>query len=689
MAGSTMTSRFILSSASSLVLAIGVGALSPALLPQAHAQGLSGLPSQSVMDAPGTPRATPYPAQNPARSVPVYPANPTYPAQAVPTVSRPVVQPLPSAGTANASQALNTALGRLAREPGSVDALVDAGDAAMALGDMDAAMGFFRRAADIAPTNGKVQAQIGRAMVRANDPLAAIRAFDLAERAGADMSAVAADRGLAHDLAGDFTGAQGYYRQALARGYDAEVTRKLALSLAIGGDRAAAEQVLQPQLSTSDRAAWRVKTFILAIAGNNEEAISVANSSMPPQLAAGIAPYLRYMTRLTPAQQAAAANFGRFPRAADIGRDEPQIAQYAAAHPRPTRVQVAQAAPVATPVANARRGRGGRAARTTTPVAPAAAPPVLVAPATRVASASVPGGTAVAPPPLASQAPTILAARTPQPAPGPSFTSNPVVQAVPQPAPQPMTTPAVATASSGTATVVLPPVGQGASQPMQSVPVPAQASVPAQTPVPTQVATQPAPPPAMASNAAAPTPDAFAALFAGFSAPAEEQQRPVVAVDLAAVAAANQRAAAERAAIEAKKAAEAKKLADAKKAIADRKAAAEKKLADAKKAEDARKAKEEAKRLAANPSRTWVQVLTGGDRAKMGKEWAKLQASSADLRGRRAYVTPWNRVYRLVTGPFPSDAAAQAFVAKLKGSGVSAFQFDSPAGQAMDGVAAK
>ncbi|WP_333837071.1 SPOR domain-containing protein [Novosphingobium sp.] len=667
-----MTSRFILSSASSLVLAIGVGALSPALLPQAHAQGLSGLPSQSVMDAPGTPRATPYPAQNPARSVPVYPANPTYPAQAVPTVSRPVVQPLPSAGTANASQALNAALGRLAREPGSVDALVDAGDAAMALGDMDAAMGFFRRAADIAPTNGKVQAQIGRAMVRANDPLAAIRAFDLAERAGADMSAVAADRGLAHDLAGDFTGAQGYYRQALARGYDAEVTRKLALSLAIGGDRAAAEQVLQPQLSTSDRAAWRVKTFILAIAGNNEEAISVANSSMPPQLAAGIAPYLRYMTRLTPAQQAAAANFGRFPRAADIGRDEPQIAQYAAAHPRPTRVQVAQAAPVATPVANARRGRGGRAARATTPIAPAAAPPVLVAP-----------------PPPASQAPTILAARTPQPAPGPSFTSNPVVQAVPQPAPQPMATPAVTTASSGTATVVLPPVGQGASQPMQSVPVPAQASVPTQAPVPTQAATQPAPPTAMASNAAAPTPDAFAALFAGFSAPAEEQQRPVVAVDLAAVAAANQRAAAERAALEAKKAAEAKKLADAKKAIADRKAAAEKKLADAKKAEDARKAKEEAKRLAANPSRTWVQVLTGGDRAKMGKEWAKLQASSADLRGRRAYVTPWNRVYRLVTGPFPSDAAAQAFVAKLKGSGVSAFQFDSPAGQAMDGVAAK
>jgi hypothetical protein len=59
-------------------------------------------------------------------------------------------------------------------------------------------------------------------------------------------------------------------------------------------------------------------------------------------------------------------------------------------------------------------------------------------------------------------------------------------------------------------------------------------------------------------------------------------------------------------------------------------------------------------------------VLTGGDRAKMGKEWAGLQAKASELRGRKAYVTPWNRVYRLVTGPFPSDAAAQEFVAKLR-----------------------
>jgi hypothetical protein len=185
--------------------------------------------------------------------------------------------------------------------------------------------------------------------------------------------------------------------------------------------------------------------------------------------------------------------------------------------------------------------------------------------------------------------------------------------------------------------------------------------VPQPQPQPQSSTPQPAP-----AAAPAPSPDGFASLFAGFTAPAEEQQRPTVAVDLAAVQAANERAAAEKAAIEARQAAQAKKLADARKAAADRKAAAEKKLADAKKAEEARKAKEEARRLAANPARTWVQVLTGGNRAKMGKEWAGLQAKAPELRGRKAYVTPWNRVYRLVTGPFPSDAAAQEFVAKLK-----------------------
>ncbi len=50
---------------------------------------------------------------------------------------------------------------------------------------------------------------------------------------------------------------------------------------------------------------------------------------MPPSLASRIAPYLRYMPKLTKAQQAAAGVFGHFPDADAIGRDDPRIAEYA------------------------------------------------------------------------------------------------------------------------------------------------------------------------------------------------------------------------------------------------------------------------------------------------------------------------------------------------------------------------
>lgn len=656
------------------------------------AQDLSQMPQQSVLDTPGSRTARPVtrsttpPAPTPTYTGAPLPmvSNPVV--QPLPTVSRPVVQAVPSGGD---GQGLNAALARLAQDPRNPEALLDAGNAAMALGDVDAALGFLRRAADVAPGNGRVNAQLGKALLRHNEPLPAIRAFDEAERSGADLAGMAGDRGLAHDLVGDNAMAQRYYQQALARAPDAEITRRLALSLAIGGDRASAEKVLAPQIAQSDRAAWRVRTFILAIAGQPDEAVAVANSSMPPQLAAGIAPYLRYLTRLTPAQQAAAANFGRFPRAADIGRDDPQIVQYAQSHPRQAPVLVAQAQPATLPAtAPVRRDRRGR---------------VIPAPATATASASTTPGTATA----GVARPTQLAQATPPSPPAASGAyAGPIVDVIPRPASPPAAQPATASTAPATATpapaIVLPPVPQApAAVPASAAgvpphPTPVQVAQAAPVPAPTPSSTpsytlppQAAPQPAPQAVPPAPSPDGFAALFAGFAAPAEEQQRPTVAVDLAAIQAANERAAAEKAAVEARQAAQAKKLADAKKAAADKKAAAEKKLADAKKAEEARKAKEEAKRLAANPARTWVQVLTGGNRAKMGKEWAGLQAKAPELHGRKAYVTSWNRVYRLVTGPFPSDAAAQEFVAKLKAKGVGAFQFDSPAGQAMDGVSAK
>ena len=63
-----------------------------------------------------------------------------------------VVQPLPPPG----SQELNDALQRLARNANDVSALIDAGDSALKLGDVAAAIGFFGRAQAIVPENPRI-----------------------------------------------------------------------------------------------------------------------------------------------------------------------------------------------------------------------------------------------------------------------------------------------------------------------------------------------------------------------------------------------------------------------------------------------------------------------------------------------------------------------------------------------------
>ena len=177
--------------------------------------------------------------------------------------------------------------------------------------------------------NSQVKAGLARALVRTCSLFDAMPLFEEAERVGPLDGATALDRGLAFDLVADNASAQRYYRQALAAGPNDEATRRLAISLAITGDKRGAANILSPLLTRQDMAAWRVRAFSLAILGQADEAISVINGTLPPALATGIAPYLRYMPRLTPAQQAAAANFGQFPRASEIGHDDPRISRYA------------------------------------------------------------------------------------------------------------------------------------------------------------------------------------------------------------------------------------------------------------------------------------------------------------------------------------------------------------------------
>ncbi|MEE4207625.1 MAG: tetratricopeptide repeat protein, partial [Erythrobacter sp.] len=95
------------------------------------------------------------------------------PAAAQEVTAREVVQPLPSGEV----QRLNRALMDLAKRPKSLAALVEAGDASLALDDLDAAMGFYGRADDLDPANAQVKLGIAAVYLRSGRPVEALEAF--------------------------------------------------------------------------------------------------------------------------------------------------------------------------------------------------------------------------------------------------------------------------------------------------------------------------------------------------------------------------------------------------------------------------------------------------------------------------------------------------------------------------------
>lgn len=557
-------------------------------------------------------------------------------------IAQPVEQPVPGL----ASQKLNAALELLARNPRDVDALIAAGQAAVGMGDVDAAVGFFQRADQLAPGNARIKAGLASVYVRDEDPFSAIPLFDEAEKAGPIDPALLGERGLAYDLVGDNVTAQVYYKRALQGARDDETVRRLALSQAISGDRRGMEVTLAPLLQKQDKAAWRTRAFALAILGNTEEAESIARSTMPADLASGISGYLRYMPKLTAAQQAAAANLGHFPRAAEIGHDDPRLALYQRQHTR-----VASAEQALTP-AGQPLGTNGKTSRPPhfdrDKSAPLSAPPVRVAAAAPVAPAATREVIAAAPiqPPSASAA-TSSSAVQPMPKPvqpvAQTAAQAPAVPVIaPKPAPSPIAGPGFATLGS-------PQPGSRAesfdlAQAKPATPAPVPTPAPARTaaaPVTTPAPPKAAPPPAR--------PRSLSEVFADFSAPSREAVPQSGAVDL-------------RKLKSVQAAADSREDAAAKAAITKKPAAP------------------------SHPSRIWVQVATGRDKKALAFDWRRMLREEAPVfRNRKGYTSAWGQTNRLLTGPFESELAANGFIAQLKKAGVDgSFIWTSPAGQVVD-----
>jgi Flp pilus assembly protein TadD len=565
-----------------------------------------------------------------------------------------VAKPLIPVVSGREGMALDAALGRLARDPRDVAALIDAGNAALTMGDIDAATGFFRRADQVSPGNPRVTAGLAGAMVRNGDPFDAIPLFDAAEKAGALDGSAIADRGLAYDLVGDNATAQRYYREALALKPSDEAVRRLSLSLAIAGDKPGTEQTLSPLLAQRDLAAWRTRAFALAILGQTDEAVSIANGILPADIASGIAPYLRYMPRLTRAQQAAAANFGAFPRAAEIGRDDPRVAQYA---PKAA-VDVAlmpQGEPLGRKSRSRSRDRDRSRQQESARLTAAPVPPPSVTPSQASLARVAPPEPQPARQPVIAPRPAAPAVRSsPSPStlavavmPAGSMAARPAA-AAPRAAQAPqvaLTAPVAAVSAaprqSGSALVAAPSSFNIAPTPPPAASAGPPPAPPASAPPPPVVQPVPAAPVEPPPPAAALPPRSVSDAFAGYQRPNTDTTPAAGAVDLRRI----------------------KPVTTAKKPVEPPKPAPP-----------------------SHPSRIWVQVATGRDKAALGFDWRRMAREGAEVfRDKQPFVTAWGQTNRLLTGPFQTEAAANSFIGQLRRADVEgAFVWTSPAGQVVD-----
>ena len=229
----------------------------------------------------------------------------------------PLPAPLRAGEVETPAAALARAVRTLAQSPRDFPALINAGRAALDLGDTQAAIGFFGRAEDVRPSDPAPKIGMGAATVAGGDAAGALRWFAQAQGMGATAAAIGADRGLAQDLIGNQAAAQADYRAALAGPEADEARRRLALSLGISGDRTGAFSILQPLLLRRDPAAQRIRAFVLALVGDERGASAAIDSAMPGS-GGRMAGFFRLLPSLSAPQKAAAVHLGLFPDPSQI-----------------------------------------------------------------------------------------------------------------------------------------------------------------------------------------------------------------------------------------------------------------------------------------------------------------------------------------------------------------------------------
>lgn len=611
------------------------------------------------------------------------------------------------------SAELRAAIRRISYNSSDADALADAGNASLALGDANAALNFFTRANSIRPNNGRIVAGLATATVRTENPFEALRLFDDAIRLGISDRMIAADRALAFDLLGNFARAQQDYKLARTAAASDDLVIRQAISLSLAGQKSDADAMLLPLLEKNSAAAWRARAFMLAARGDFRESTKVTQGFMDAGSAQKMERYLRLMPELTAAQQAAAIHLGHFPASQYVGRDSDQLRRVASTIPPvgpsagesrliPAGAPLGPKATKTVPAKNVRKRESSleRKAREQAElkVAIANIPESAKLPKTDRArlgtdsarakieeaqAARISPVTSGGLPPPESARPLVAVAVPPR--------SSPVVQpqnTIAQPVPQQSATvtarvvpPPSATPQPGWSTPVTaaPPVSVPSVTAAAPVQVAAATTTPLQGPTPdgapitpsfvsaaptaivpaaAVAVAQPVVSAPVVQPAASPSP-AFdlASIVNAIEIPESEQKPSAIPVDL-------------------------KKI----KPVAPKVAAVD---VAAKTAKVDPKLAAKAKAEAANPARFWVQIATG-EASALGFDYRKWSKKSADLfKGKSGWTSAWGKTDRLLVGPFADMKAAKKWEADFKKAGGDGFMWKSENGVVVTGLKAK
>jgi Flp pilus assembly protein TadD len=546
---------------------------------------------------------------------------------------------------------LRAAMRRISFNPSDADAMADAGNASLALGDANAALNFFTRANALRPGNSRIVSGLATATVRTENPFEALRLFDQAVRLGANERSIALDRALAFDLLGNFGRAQQDYKLARTASTSDDLIIRQAVSLSLAGQKEAADAMLVPLLQRNSSTAWRARAFMLAARGELRESTKVAQGFMDASSAMRMERFFRLMPSLTAAQKAAAIHLGHFPTSQAVGRDSEQVRRIASTLPQTPVVSGnnrlipsgAALGPKSTPARDDKnppkpdRKRDRKAQeRAEIQAVVANIPEAQKLPKTDTSRL----GTATARAKTEEAKTSRIASVGNNALPVPE-TARPLVSAA-LPRPASTLTPAPTATAAVPAAIASVPTQSGGSI-KEALPI-------SQAPAITAPASEPAPAVPVASSSFN-----LGAIVGAIDIPESEQQPSQVPVDL-------------------------KKL---------------KPLAPKATAEPAKVAKVDPKVLAKakaqkdHPARYWVQIAAGNANA-LGFDYRKLNKTyAALLKSRSPYTSEWGRTDRLLVGPFPNLKAAKKWEGDYKKAGGDAFMWKSEIGEVVNPLKTK